>query len=170
MKARTFLACAALVATACGEDSPSAPSSGSAVLRANVAASAEIPPVTGAEAGGVGTATLTLTTTRDRDGVITGATLDTTIAVSGFPAGTRFTGASIQVGGAAANGAVVQDTGLAAQGGAVLASGTGTITARGTPVSALVANALLANPAGYYLNLQSALNPAGVTRGQLLFP
>jgi hypothetical protein len=41
------------------------------------------------------------------------------------------------------------------------------LTIANVPVSADAAAAILANPAGYYFNLHSALNPIGVVRGQL---
>jgi len=152
------------------QDNPSAPSGpGTTVFRANIAAASAVPAVTGPESGGTGTATITLHSTRD-NGVITGGTLDVTISLSGYPAGTQITAAQIRAGGAAANGAVVQDTPLASQGGASLGSGTGTITLTGIPVTGLVANALVANAVAYYVNVQSALNPVTAARGQLLFP
>jgi hypothetical protein len=163
------LACLAAFAAGCDDDSPTAPS-GTAVIRAAIAASREVPPIAGPEADATGTVTITLSPTRDGDGIVTGGTLAFTMDLSGFPAGTRLTAAHIHVGGAAANGVIIQDTGLAARGGATLASGSGTITIEGIPVSALVANALLANPAAYYFNVHSELNPAGAARGQLAFP
>jgi hypothetical protein len=53
---------------------------------------------------------------------------------------------------------------------APLVSPTGSILIQFTNVAVpeAVANAIKANPAGFYLNLHSALNPAGVVRGQLI--
>jgi hypothetical protein len=52
---------------------------------------------------------------------------------------------------------------------APIVSPTGSVilTIANVPVSADAAAAILANPAGYYFNLHSALNPIGVVRGQL---
>ncbi len=42
------------------------------------------------------------------------------------------------------------------------------ITLSGINVPTNVAEAIMANPAGYYVNLHSAVNPGGVIRGQLV--
>ena len=42
------------------------------------------------------------------------------------------------------------------------------LTISNVAVSADVASAILANPSAFYFNLHSALNPAGVVRGQLI--
>ena len=47
-------------------------------------------------------------------------------------------------------------------------TGSVVLTIQNVPVTAAVANAILANPGGFYFNLHSALNPAGVVRGQLV--
>ena len=41
------------------------------------------------------------------------------------------------------------------------------LTISNVAVTADAANAILANPSGFYFNLYSALNPNGVVRGQL---
>jgi hypothetical protein len=46
-------------------------------------------------------------------------------------------------------------------------TGSVTLTIANVAVSADAANAILANPGAFYFNLHSALNPAGVVRGQL---
>jgi hypothetical protein len=158
------------VAAGC-DSTPSSPSTTAAtVLRATIAAASAVPPVTGAEAAGTGTVTLTLTATKDADGIIAGGTIDYAISLSGYPARTVITAATIRVGGAAANGVVVQETGLAARGGATLDTGSGTIALSGVPVTGPVANALVANPAAYYFHVQSQRNPTTAARGQLVLP
>jgi hypothetical protein len=159
-----------ILAAGC-DDNPASPSTTAAtVLRATIAAASAVPAVTGAEAAGTGTVTLTLNATKDANGLITGGTIDYAINLNGYPAGTVITAANIRVGGAAANGVIVQDTGLAARGGATLATGSGTITVSGVPVTGLVANALVSNPVAYYFNVQSQLNPTTAARGQLVLP
>ena len=166
---RLMIAACVLALAGC-QSNPGAPSSaGTTMLRANIAATSAVPAVTGPEAGGTGTVTITLRTTRE-NGVITRATADFAIALTGYPAGTQITAANIRVGSATANGAIVQDTGLEAQGGATLETGSGTMTVAGVAVSGPVANALVANAGGYYFNVQSTLNPGTTARGQLLFP
>jgi hypothetical protein len=158
------------IAAGCDNNPASPSTNGPTVLRATIAAASAVPAVTGAEAAGTGTVTLTLNATKDANGLITGGTIDYAISLTGYPAGTVITAADIRVGGAAANGVVVQDTGLAGRGGATLDTGSGTIALSGVPVTGPVANALVANPAAYYLNVQSQLNPATAARGQLVLP
>ena len=47
-------------------------------------------------------------------------------------------------------------------------TGTALVTFSNVAVPSAVASAILANPAGFYFQLHSALNPAGVVRGQLI--
>jgi hypothetical protein len=47
-------------------------------------------------------------------------------------------------------------------------NGSGSFVRTGFPVSPVdSANLIINNPAGYYFNVHSALNPGGVARGQL---
>ena len=170
MNRRAMLTCAIAFAAACS-DSPTTPSSTSpTTFRANIAAPNELPAITGPEAGATRTVTITLNATKDADGLVTGGTLDFSSSLNGFPAATTITAAHIHAGNNTVSGAIIQDTGLTAQGGVTLANGSGTITLRSVPVSGPVANALLANPAIYYFNVHSVLNPGGAARGQLIFP
>jgi hypothetical protein len=166
MKRIAMLVCVSAVVIACDDGNPTQPANAPVVIRANIAAANEVPAV----AGGTGSVTVTLNATRDADGIITGGTVDFAVSLDGFPPGTTMTAAHIHVGGAAANGPIVLDTGLAAAGGAVLQTGSGTITRTGVPVSAALAQAFLANPAAYYFNVHSTVNAGGAARGQLLFP
>jgi len=50
----------------------------------------------------------------------------------------------------------------------VTPTGSVLLTISNVAVSADVASAILANPSAFYFNLHSALNPAGVVRGQLI--
>ena len=83
MKSRALFGVLALglVAAVCGsnDNMPTTPSpSTSATFTAALRASSEVPPVTGDEANGSGTATLTFNLTRDAAGTITTATMDGT--------------------------------------------------------------------------------------------
>jgi hypothetical protein len=49
-----------------------------------------------------------------------------------------------------------------------LTTGSGSFTASNLTVDAALANQILTNPAGYYFNIHSSVNPAGVARGQLV--
>jgi hypothetical protein len=158
-----------LVAAACGSDSnsPTTPSpASSAMFTAAMLPSSEVPPVTGDEARGSGTATLTFNLTRDGAGTITAATMDATFSVQGYPAGTALTASHIHPGAAGANGGVFVSLGLAA-GEVTFATGSGTFTKRGVALTADEANSIMANPANYYLNIHTAANPGGAARGQL---
>jgi hypothetical protein len=159
-----------LVVSACGSDTetPIAPSpASSATFTATLLPSSEVPPITGAEANGSGTATLTFNLTRDAAGTITAVTMDTTVSVQGFPAGTALTASHIHPGVVGASGGVFVSLGLAA-GEVTFANGSGSFTKRGVTVTADQANSILANPANFYLNIHTAANPNGVARGQLI--
>jgi hypothetical protein len=171
MKSLTLFGLLALgfVTAACGSDSntPTTPSpASSAMFTAALRPSSEVPPVTGDEANGSATATLTFNLTKDAAGSITAATLDATVSVQGFPAGTALTASHIHPGVVGANGGVFVSLGLAA-GEVTFATGSGSFTKRGVTLTADEANSILANPANFYLNIHTAANPGGVARGQL---
>jgi hypothetical protein len=50
----------------------------------------------------------------------------------------------------------------------VLANGSGSFTAVQSVVDPALAQTIINNPAGYYFNAHSTLNPGGVVRGQLV--
>jgi CHRD domain len=156
------------LATACGGNGnamgPSPASS--AMFTAALLPSNEMPPATGAEANGTGTATLTFNLTKDSSGTITAATLDVTVSVSGFPPGTALTASHIHPGALGANGGVFVSLGLV-PGEVSFATGSGSFTRRGVSLTPDQANAIIANPGGYYLNIHTAANAGGVARGQL---
>jgi hypothetical protein len=157
-----------LVVTGCGgSNTPTTPSpAATATFTAALRPNSEVPPVTGDEANASGTATLTFNLTKDAAGTITAATMDATVSVQGFPAGTALTPSHIHPGAVGANGGVFVSLGLA-PGEVTFASGSGSFTKRGLTVTADQANSILANPAGFYLNIHTAANPGGVARGQL---
>src|SRR5262245_63922189 len=75
MKRVTVLTLAlACFAAGCGDDSPTNPSQqNKLVFSAALSGANEVPPITGTEAGGTGTATITFDVTRDSSGNITAA-------------------------------------------------------------------------------------------------
>jgi len=171
MKSRAligFLILGSLAAAACSDDPPMAPSpaTSTATFTAALMPSSEVPPVAGNEANGSGTATLKFNLTKDAAGYVTAATMDATVSVTGFPAGTALTASHIHPGAAGANGGVFVNLGLAA-GEVTFATGSGSFTKQGVTVTVDEANTIMANPAGYYLNIHTAANPGGVARGQL---
>ena len=151
---------------ACGSDTPTAPSTASAAFSATLLPANEVPAVTGSEAGGSGAATVTLHLTKDSAGSVTAATLDVNVTATGFPAGTALTASHIHSAPAGVNGGIVISFGLT-PGEVVFATGSGSFTKQGISVSADQANAILANPGGFYVNTHTAANPNGVARGQL---
>jgi hypothetical protein len=88
------------------------------------------------------------------------------ISMTGLPAGTTVTKAHIHNGLPGANAGVFVDTGLAS-GELAITNGSGSITKNGINLPSDRAAAILANPAGHYFNVHTALNPDGTIRGQL---
>jgi hypothetical protein len=126
----------------------------------------EVPAITNADQAGSGTATIALTVTKDDSGVITSATADIQISVTGFPNGTVITDAHVHNASAGANGGVFVSAGLSS-GELALVNGSGSLTKNGINVPADRAAAILNNPAVHYFNVHTALNPDGAIRGQL---
>ena len=91
------------------------------------------------------------------------------MTLQNFPANTPINIAHIHVGAAGVNGGIVVNTTLSASGDAVvLPNGSGTFTKAGVAMNdPAIINAIINNPAGYYFNVHSTLNPGGVARGQL---
>ena len=120
------------------------------------------------EAAGVGSVIITMDLERDSAGNVTGGgTANFQYQLSGFPAGTVIRLAHIHTGAAGIAGGVRVDTGLTVATAITLSNGSGTINATGATVNAADAVAIVANPAAWYFNVHSNLNPGGVVRGQL---
>jgi hypothetical protein len=152
-----FAIALSLFAVGCGSSS-SSPTAGKPTLTANLLPSNEVPAISNSEATGSGTVTVTFDT----------ATSVSFVAnLSGFPAGTPINIAHIHQAPAGTNGSVVVSTTLSA-GEVTLASGGGTFTKSGITLDAALEQAILNNPAGFYFNVHSTLNPGGVARGQLV--
>jgi hypothetical protein len=138
------------------------------VFTAALAASNEVPPIANAESSASGSATLTMNTTRDAAGQITAATFDVSVTFAGFPPGNSATLAHIHTGAAGVAGGVLVAM-VPAAGEVTFPNGTGSYVRSGFPVSPVdIANQILANPAGFYFNVHTALNPGGAVRGQLV--
>jgi len=163
-----LLVLGSMVAACSNNDTPAAPSgSSTATLTATLLPSNEVPPISGVEATGSGTATVTLNTTKDSSGVITAASLNVTVSATGFPAGTSLTASHIHGANAGTNGGILVSFGLGA-GEVTFPNGSGSFTKQGVAVTADQANSFLANPSGFYVNIHTAANPGGVARGQLV--
>lgn len=157
---------AAGLAAGCGSSTPTMPSAATSVFSAQLLPGNETPAVTNADVSGSGSVTITLHLTKDASGTITAATADFQVSLTGFPANTTLTGAHIHQAVAGVSGAIVVSTGLA-NGEVVLANGSGSFTKNSVNVPADVAQGMINNPAGYYFNVHSTLNPTGCARGQL---
>jgi hypothetical protein len=171
MKRMSLLAAAlALFATGCSSSSsaPTTTSPTKPTFTAALSTANEVPPITNSEAGGKGDATVTFDLTKDAAGNVTAAAVTFVVNLSGFPAGTPINIAHIHTGAAGVAGGVVISTTLAATEGFVLANGSGSFTKSVTGVDPALAQTIINNPAGYYFNVHSTLNPAGVARGQLV--
>jgi hypothetical protein len=150
-----------MLAAGCGDDSPTAPSTAPAVFTAQLSPANEVPAVTNSESGGSGLVQITFDMTGS-------PTASFHIQLTGFPSGTTIVGAHIHPGAAGVNGGVIVNTGLTAASPLALTEGITSFNATNIAVSAETAQAILNNPAGFYFNVHSPLNPGGVARGQLV--
>ncbi|MGI8784587.1 MAG: CHRD domain-containing protein [Acidobacteriota bacterium] len=139
-------------------------------FRTKLTTGAEVPPVTGLAASGV--AAITLRAERDNAGNIVGGNVDFDVAYN-FPGAVSITSLNIAEAGAGATGSTRIDTRIGGVQGAVVDNdGSGNLfrrvevtTADPTQIAAM--NGIFENPAAYYVNLYTAVNPGGAVRGQL---
>jgi len=164
---RLFVLCAALcLAAGCSKDSsPSTPTPTNPTFTAALSPANEVSPVQGGETTGSGTGTYTMVLTKDAAGNVTSATASFAAVLQGFPAGTTINLMHIHQGADGCQCPVVVNSNIAA--GQVLANGSGSVSATGIAVTAEIAQAIMNNPAGFYLNVHSAINGGGVARGKL---
>jgi hypothetical protein len=166
---KVVLAAIALSLVACDDNgSPNGPSDDPIVFTVQMNAQNEVPPIANAESNAAGTATITFDVPRDSSGNITGGGNATFAAqMSGFPAGSVVQRAHIHPGAAGVNGTILVDTGLTPASPVNLTNGTGSFTMT-APIQQDQAAQIVANPAGFYFNIHTALNPGGAIRGQLV--
>lgn len=165
----------ALISAGCtkdGDDTTVSPSS-VITLAAQMSGTQEVPVANPPEATGVGTAQVIMTPAAG------GAyTATFTFSISGLvragvlPApldsGSVIVAGHIHQGVAGVAGPVLVPLPISQAAPLVSPTGSVLITFSNVAVSADAATAILANPPGFYINLHSALNPAGVVRGQLV--
>ena len=161
------LAVCTLAAVACDDDNTTAPSNQPLVFSAILSPANEVPPVGNAESSGRGAVQITFDVTRSSTGAISAATAGFHIQLTGFPSSTSMVGAHIHPGVAGVNGPVIVNTGVSAAAAVPLTDGSAVFNASGIPVDAALVEAIANNPAGYYFNVHSPLNPGGFARGQL---
>jgi hypothetical protein len=91
------------------------------------------------------------------------------VSLSGFPEGTRINISHIHRGATGVNGPIVVNTDLVSGEIAPLGSGGSVNYVKLSKVATpAIATEILANPANFYFNVHSTLNPGGVARGQLV--
>lgn len=174
LKLGAMVLAAALGAPACGDDdnnNPTGPSNtGPIVFSVTMSAANEVPPVTNAESNARGTATITFNVPRDASGAITGdGTANFSIQLTGFPAPSAAQAAHIHPGATGVVGTVlVGITALTPAAPIAMPDGTASITFNTVTLSQANAQAITANPAGYYFNVHTPRNPGGAVRGQLV--
>jgi hypothetical protein len=170
-----------LFAAGCDEKlNPVAPTAGQVSLASQLSAAAEVPPAgqqgnpAGAlEAGATGGLSVTMVPSGGgaykADFTFSIANL---IKAGVLPApldsGSVIVAGHIHSGAAGTAGPVVVPLPISQQAPIVSPTGSVTLTIADVAVSASAATAILANPGAFYFNLHSALNPAGVVRGQLV--
>jgi uncharacterized protein (TIGR03437 family) len=136
----------------------------------NLSTTQEVNPPVPLPPNATGVGTFTVNPTRNfATGEITGATVRFTVSPN-LPAGSVAVGLHIHEAPAGTNGGVVIDSSLSGSNSITLTNGNEPITVANplrttAPVDAF--KRLLNNPAGFYMNLHTRVNPAGVIRGQL---
>jgi CHRD domain len=162
-----FALAACAVTAGCDDNDTTSPSDQPAVFSTILRPANEVPPITNAEANGIGAAQITLQLTRSAGGAITAATADFYFQMSGFPGNTTVIGAHIHPGPAGINGPIVVSTGLAVTAPFVATGNTGEFRVTGIDVPPALAQQIIDNPGGFYFNIHSPLNAGGFARGQL---
>jgi hypothetical protein len=163
-----MIAALAAPVAGCDDDGPTTPSNPPIVFTSQLSAANEVPPITNAESGGRGTATITFTLTRDSAQAITGGTARFEVSLNGFPANSVARLAHIHPGATGVIGNVLVDTGLTPASPVTLANGTGSFTLeREFTITPAQIQSIIDNPAGFYFNVHTPVNPGGAVRGQL---
>jgi len=174
MKRAALLALILVGAVSC-QDSPTSPSDPNvATFTAILLPSNEVPALapTNLDAPASGTMQMKMTVTRDAAGVITGATYDFTVSLTGFQANTTLTGAHIHNAPAGTNAPIVVNMALAATDTSVPTGQTSItktgLTAQNAANAAAVTQSIFNTPANNYFNVHTTVNTPGAIRGQLV--
>ena len=170
MTRASFLAVVlALLAVGCSGSSttptPTAPPT-KLTFSAQLSPANEVPAITNAESVSSGTAALTFDVTRDASSNITAANVTVVANLTGFPAGSTITVAHIHTGASGVAGGVLVPL-VPPAGSVTLTNGAGSFTQTAS-IDGPTATNIVNNPAGFYFNVHTALNPGGVIRGQLV--
>jgi hypothetical protein len=130
------------------------------VFTAQLLASNEVPPVGNDDRNAFGSVTVTLDTTANT------ARFD--FGVSGLVAATQIILAHVHEGAAGVNGPIRIDSNISPANSLPVVNGGVAFSRSNLTVPTDVRDRLLANPAGFYFNVHSNVNPGGVVRGQLV--
>jgi hypothetical protein len=172
MKRLSIAVLGLLIAAGCSSSTSTTPSptgAGTSTTRFTAALlpANETPAITNGESVGSGTATIDFNVTRDASGTITVASTNFQVDMKGFPSTAVVNIAHIHTGASGVAGPVLVNT-TVNPGEVVLTTGSGTFSRVGVTMSATTAQSILDNPAGFYFNVHTTLNPGGVMRGQLV--
>ena len=173
MKRLAIAAIGVLLAAGCSSSSsstsPSSTGPGTSNVRFTAALkpSEETPPITNAESTGTGTATIDFVLTRDASGTVTNVAVNFQVTVSNLPSTAVVNIAHIHTGALGVSGGVLVNT-TTVPGEVVLTNGAGSFSRNGISLAAATAQSIIDNPAGFYFNVHTTLNPGGVMRGQLV--
>jgi hypothetical protein len=129
-------------------------------------ASAEVPATTGADGAAKGTATISITESSDYYGG-SSASASISFNVSGFSSADAITAAHIHEGGPTQNGAIMLDTGISPSSTIPLTNGSASFNVVALSMSTSLADQVMSNPAGFYFNIHTNMNPGGAIRGQM---
>jgi hypothetical protein len=156
----------ACTAVACSSSSTTpTPANNNIVFTAQMLPANETPPITNAESTSSGSVTITFVPTKDSNGNITSAVGTANCSTQGFSSGSTITLAHIHTGAFGVAGGVyvgfVPSTPVATVNGS--GSFSQTMNATGDQLTSI-----MNNPAGYYFNVHTSQNPAGVMRAQLV--
>jgi hypothetical protein len=175
MKRLTIPALAlALFAVGCDEVlNPVAPTPGTVNLVSQVSGAQVVPPAGSLEAAAAGTLQVTMSPTTG--GAYTasftfsiGGLVRAGILPTPLDSGSVIVAGLVSQAAAGSPGAPVLQLPISQAAPIVTPTGTVLLTFTGVAVPSAVASAILANPSGFYFSLHSALNQAGVVRGQLI--
>lgn len=173
---------AALLVAACGGAAQPSPTAAPPTVAATTAAPAaatqvtfvaelksenEVPPIPSEEKSGTGRAVVVFDLTRSTTGAITAAKAKFDVTLSGFPTTTAITLGHIHKAAAGTNGGVVVGFKTDAPNPIALTTGGTTISKADITVEPALAQQIIDDPAGYYVNIHSAMHGGGVVRGQL---
>ncbi len=167
-RASVLLVVLASLAVGCGGSAtaPTPTTPPNPTFSAQLSPANEVPPITNAESVASGSATITFVTTKDAAGAITGANVTVVATMQGFPSGSTITVAHIHTGAAGVAGGVLVPL-VPPAGSVTLTNGAGSFT-QSQSIDGPTATNIINNPAGFYFNIHTALNPGGVIRGPLV--